>query len=535
MLRPVRSGPTGRRARRSTAILTMACAAALLLGACGSAESEGGAAGSSAETGDPVAGGALRAIQMGEPRSLDPAALSNTWAHQPVLGNALYGTLMINNLDTLEVEYKMATDFSTSDGGTTFTLTLQPGLTFTDGTSLDAAAVKFNWDRLRDPALGSTAVRQAAQVASSEVIDPATLKITLAAPNPHFPQGMLTTAMNWIASPTALQKGQPAFDETPVGAGPFKLVDWVRQDSVELEKNPEYWDAPKPYLDSLTIRTVADTNQRFNAISTDGADLSSEASWGTLSKAEAAGIPNEVVPAGGGQIIVMNTARAPFDDVRARRAVSQALDLDALNDVVFNGEGEYPTTLFPEGSPYFADIPLSSHDKDAAQKLFDEIAADGKPVSFTFLSYPTQETKAAAEALQAQLSAFDNVEVKVEVADYAAATARAGARDFDMIISSAITQDPDYALWTAFHGKSPGNFTGLDDPELNDALDAGRVAETVDERKAAYETAQERLVDLVPGIWYTKAAPSVMYGENVHGVQMFTLGSPLPEELWVTE
>lgn len=232
--------------------------------------------------------------------------------------------------------------------------------------------------------------------------------------------------------------------------------------------------------------------------------------------------------------MVMNTARAPFDDVRARRAVSLATDLDALNSAVFNGEGESPETLFPEGSPYFADIPLWKGDKETAQQLFDELAAEGKPVSFTFMSYPTQETKAAAESLQAQLGAFQNVNVEVQVVDYAAATARAGARDFDMVISSAITQDPDYALWTAFHGDSPGNFSGLDDPELNDALDAGRTAQTVEERKAAYETAQNRLVDLVPGIWYTKAAPSVMYGENVHGVRMFTLGSPMPEEMWMT-
>lgn len=482
-----------------------------------------------------MAGGVLRAIQMGEPRGLDPADLSNTWAHQPVLGNALYGTLMINNLETLEIEYKMATDFSTADGGATFTLTLRPGLTFTDGTPLDAAAVKFNWDRLRDPALGSTAIRQAAQVSTSEVVDPLTLKVTLAAPNPHFPQGMLTTAMNWIASPTALQKGNAAFDEAPVGAGPFELVDWVRQDSIALDRNPGYWDAPKPYLDSITIRTVADTNQRYNMISTGGADLSLEASWGTLAKAEAMGITNEVVPTGGGQIIIMNSARAPFDDVRARRAVSLAAELNSMNSVVYNGEGEVPETLFPEDSPYFADIPLWKGDKEAAQKLFDELATEGKPVSFTFVAYPTQETKAAAESLQAQLSAFDNVEVEVEVADYAAVTARAGARDFDMIVSSAITQDPDYALWTAFHGDSPGNFSGLDDPVLNEALDSGRIAESADERKAAYEIVQNRLTDLVPGLWYIKASPSVMYTEDVHGVRMFTLGSPLPEEVWMAE
>ncbi|MGG7099640.1 ABC transporter substrate-binding protein [Rhodococcus sp. 24CO] len=482
-----------------------------------------------------MAGGVAGILQPAEPRSLDPVNLSNTFSHQPVLGNALYGTLMVNNLDTLELEYKMATDFSTTDGGSTFTLVLQPGLTFTDETPFDAAAVKFNWDRLRDPALGGTAIRQAGQVSASEVVDPITLKITLRAPNPHFGQGLITNAMNWIASPTALQKGQQAFDANPVGAGPFTLVKWTRQDAIELERNPGYWDAPKPYLDRLTIRSTADTNQRFNALTTGMADLSSESSWSVLAKADASGFPTEVVPTGGGQFLGMNFRRAPFDDERARRAVVLATDLDAINAAVFGGEAAYPQTLFPQSSPYFVDVTLPTQDKQTAQKLFDELAAEGKPVTFTFLSYPSEESKAVAEALQAQLSAFAHVEAEVEVADFAAVTARAGARDFDMMISSAIVQDPDYALWTAFHGSSPGNFTGINDSELSAALDAGRVGTSVEERKTAYETVQKRLVALNPGLWYVLGAPSVISSKELHGIDLYTLGSPLPEELWITE
>jgi peptide/nickel transport system substrate-binding protein len=520
------------RSRRLLTAVAAACAAALLFSACGGTGSAGGG---QSEGGEPVAGGVARVLQTGEPRNLDPASLSNTWAHQPVLGNALYGTLMINNLETFDLEYKMATGFSTTDGGATFTLTLQPGLKFTDGTPLDAAAVKFNWDRLRDPALGSTTIRQAVQVASSEVIDPTTLKVTLVAPNPHFGQSVVAGALNWIASPTALQKGQASFDENPVGAGPFTLVDWVRQDKIELQKNPGYWDAPKPYLDGLTIKTVSDSNQRVNTIMTGGADLASETSWANLNKAEGAGLQTEVVPTGGGQIVAMNFRRAPFDDERARRAVALAVDLDALNTIVYNGEGVVPKTLFEESSPYYADIPLPTPNSEEAQKLFDELAAEGKPVSFTFLSYTTTESKAVAEGLQAQLSAFDNVEAKIEVVDFAVATARAAARDFDMIISSAVVQDPDFPLWTAFHGASPGNFTGINDPELSTALDTGRTAESVEERKVAYETVQKRLVQLNPGLWYVRAVPSVVVGKDMNGVDLYTWGSPLPEELWTTK
>ncbi|MGW4477614.1 ABC transporter substrate-binding protein [Rhodococcus triatomae] len=520
------------RRRRITVALAAACTATLLLSACGGSDASDASA---APAGDPVSGGAMQVLQTGEPRSLDPASLSNTWAHQPVLGNALYGTLMVNDVDTFEIEYKMATGFTTNDGGRTFDLTLRPGLTFTDGTPLDAAAVKFNWDRLRDPSLGSTTVRQASQITASDVIDPTTLKVTMVTPSPHFAQSLVAGALNWIASPTALQKGKPAFDENPVGAGPFTLVKWSRQDSIELQRNPGFWDAPRPYLDTITIRTVPDSNQRINAASTASADLLSETNWSSLNRMEGVGYSHEVAPTGGGLFAAMNARRAPFDDERARRAVVKAIDLDALNTVVYNGENEVPATLFPESSPYYSDIPLPTADTEEAQKLFDELAAEGKPVSFTFISYPTTESKTLAESLQAQLSAFDNVEMKVEVVDYGAATARAGARDFDMIVSSAIVQDPDFGLWTAFHQDSTGNFSGVEDAELSAALDTGRLAESETDRKAAYETVQNRLVELNPGLWYTRAVPAVAFGEGVHGVSIYTLGSPLPEEIWMTD
>ncbi|WP_241385519.1 ABC transporter substrate-binding protein [Rhodococcus sp. CH91] len=473
-------------------------------------------------------------LQGAEPPSLDPASMSNVFAFHPALGNALYGTLMINDTETFTIAYKMATEFSSSDGGTTYNLELRPGLMFTDGTPLDASAVKFNWDRLRDPALGSTSIRQAVQVAETEVIDATNLKVTMVAPNPHFAESLVAGAMNWIASPTALEKGRQAFDENPVGAGPFTLVSWTRQSAIELEKNPDYWDAPKPYLDRLTIKSVHDSNQRINAMTTGAADLSLESTMANIAMAHEAGLETETLPTGGGQMIGMNERRAPFDDVRARRAVRLALDLDALNTIVYNGEGEVPETFFPEESPFYSNMAFQTSDPVEAQRLFDELAAEGKPVRFSFASFPTTDSRVLAEGVQAQLSTYDNVEVSIDMLDAATATTRLATGDFDMIITATIVQDPDFALWTALHSQSTGNFTGTNDAELDAALDAGRVSESFEDRKAAYNTVQERLIEVVPGIWYIRSVPSVMYDTDVHGVQLYTLGSPLPEELWIS-
>jgi peptide/nickel transport system substrate-binding protein len=267
---------------------------------------------------------------------------------------------------------------------------------------------------------------------------------------------------------------------------------------------------------------------------TGDAGLAIEASWATLGRAEDAGLRTVVQPTDGGQFLALNTRRAPFDDERARRALALAIDIDALNDVVFAGRAELPRSLFGESSPFHTDIMIPAHNPGAAQELFDELAAEGKPVSFTFLAYTSVENKAVAEAVQAQLSAFDNVDVQVEVLELASALPRLNAHDFDVAITSATIVDPDTALWSAFHGDSTGNFTGIDDPELNAAIDEGRRAADLDARRAAYTTAQQRIVELTPAVWYIRTAPAAILGEGVHGVQMYGMGSIRPEMLWTT-
>jgi peptide/nickel transport system substrate-binding protein len=512
-------------------MLAAACSTMLILSACG------GTSTTSDSAGEPTIGGTLNAIQMTEPRTLDPANMSNSWAFQSLLGNALYGTLMTNDIDSLEIDYSMATDFTTSDEGQTFDLTLRPGLTFTDGTPLDAAAVKFNWDRLRDPELGSTSLLQAMQISTTEVVDDTTLRATLDPPNPHFAHSLVQSSMNWIASPRALQDGRAAFDADPVGAGPFTLVDWARQDRIDLTRNDDYWDAPKPYLDSITLRTSPDTNQRLNAMISGAADLAADSSWSTFARAEDAGLHVETVPMGGGQFIGMNMRRAPFDDERARRAVALAVDPATINSAVYAGAGDdqVPGTVFQDASPFYSDIPFTEPDKEAAQRLFDELAAEGKPVSFTFVGYSSAESKVAAEVLQASLAEFDNVDVRIQIVDNTEGVSRLTSHDFDMMISSALVQDPDAALWSAFHPESSGNFMGVDDAELTRALDAGRNADTVEARREAYDVVQDRLVDLNVGLWYVRGAPSVIAATDLQGIRMYGPGSLLPEEIQFTE
>ncbi|MCK9931272.1 ABC transporter substrate-binding protein [Frankia sp. Mgl5] len=511
----------------------VACCAALVLGACGSGDSSP-SAGTAGPSGEPVAGGTARILILSDPRSLDPASLGNQAAITAVLGNALYGTLMTTD-ETGKVAYSMAESFATTDGGATFALKLRPDLVFSDGTPFDAAAVKFNWDRLKDPASASPSAAEAAMVASTEVVDDVTLKVTMTTPVTAYAQAIVGSAMNWIASPAALRKGQQTFDESPVGAGPFTLKSWTRQAEIRLVKNPRYWDAPKPYLDGITMRAVLDADQRYNTLISDGADVAVETNWINLAKAEKAGLPTELLPLSGGYFIALNTRREPFNDIRARQAVAAALDIDALNLAVYNGEGQVVDTLFTKNSPFYSDKPLTTVDRAKAQKLFDELAAEGKPVSFTFSTYPSSENRAIAENVQAQLGSFKNVKVEVATVDYSQVGAMRTTHDFDAIVSAAAFQDPEPRLLANFTGNSPANMPGLVDPELDKNLLAGRTGTSLEQRKAAYDAAQARLTEEMPAIFLTRSAPAVITGKNVGGIVQYGAGSLLPEDLWIAK
>ncbi|MEU9450509.1 ABC transporter substrate-binding protein [Streptomyces sp. NPDC048277] len=522
------------RARGFTTTAAAASLAALLLAACGGGSGGKSTSGSGGgASGKPVAGGSANVLTLSEWRTLDPALNGNNFASGAIVGNALYGTLLTDDPRSGRIQPSLATSFNSADGGRTYELKLRDGLKFTDGTPLDAAAVKTNWDRMRAPRTGSPYLADASLVASTKALDARTLQVRMAEPESHFAESVVTTSLNWIASPTALAKGAKSFDAHPVGAGPFTLKEWRRQDAMVLAKNPGYWDAPKPYLDTLTLRVALDATQRLNTVTSGGADLAVESNWQNLKKAQDAGLSTNTMPLSGGTYLALNTRRAPFDDPRARAAVAAAVDFDAVNTSVFNGAGQMVDTLFDKSSAYYADIPVSKPDPATAQKLFDQVAADGKAVSFTITTTASTESKATAEAIQAQLSRFKNVTVKIKVVEFAEFLTLQTSHDFDVTTSSAAFLDPEPRLSTAFASTSPTNMSGISDKQLDAALNKGRTETGVDKRRAAYEEAQKRLVELHPVLWVNRTAAGVIAVRAVGGIAQYGFGSLRPEQLWI--
>jgi peptide/nickel transport system substrate-binding protein len=141
--------------------------------------------------------------------------------------------------------------------------------------------------------------------------------------------------------------------------------------------------------------------------------------------------------------------------------------------------------------------------------------------------------KALGEAIQTQLSTLNNVKVDVRTIDLAQVGQIMAKKDYDTLVSTVAFSDPEPRLWSSLHSASAGNTSGIKDPEMDAALEAGRMATDPAERTEAYETVQKRLAELNPVIFYTRAAPGVIANGNVGGIQQYGMGSVLPETLWI--
>jgi peptide/nickel transport system substrate-binding protein len=496
--------------------------------ACGSGDDR-----RAAPAGPPQRGGeATIVLGVEAVRGLDPAQLFNlTPSGDANRMSAIFGTLLWSDAATGEISPGLAESMTPNVDGTQWTLTLRPDLRFSDGTPFDAEAVRFNYARITDPATRSPLATLLDGV-TMEVRDARTLAFTLTTPNFSFDQ-VIATNLAFIGSPTAIEADPGAFANAPVGAGPFVLQEWVRDDHMTLARNPDYFDPARPLLDTVIFKPMRDPTQRINTVTSGQAQaavLGSELAY--RESAVERRLTVTEAPAGGGPMLMFNTARAPFDDVRARRAVAMALDLNDLASVVDPGAGA-PAGLFGPSSPYGdGDAPLVPHDTAGAQKLFSELAAEGKPVAFTVTLPQSGLFQRTAEYVQSRLSTLRDVSVQIEIVDNATLDQKV-FRDHDYDLSAQIVPlpDPEPNLYKLLHSGGQTNYTGFADPALDAALDAARSARDEAARKDAYATVQQIVADQVPILPFREQAAYTVHSPDLTGLVLHGDGSLLFDRL----
>ena len=375
------SGPTSRRWARLGGALALALPAVLTGCAAGPAAE---ASGSPAST--PVEGGT---IVYGHDQ--EPPCLYGGWVQQAYLSRQVLDSL-VSQTEGGEIVPWLATDWSVSDDQLVWTFTLEEGVTFTDGTPLDAAAVSRNFEFWLEEAGNSTvAAYLGAYYASSRAVDATTFELTLS--KPYAPLlSALSQAYFGIQSPTALARGPEANCEEPIGSGPFVVDRWDRGSSVTFVKNPDYSSAPAnakhqgpAYVDGIEWRFLHDPVARFGALTTGEADVVYDIPTPQWELAESQFEVQQYITPGRPVALGLNTVHGPFADVRVRQAFAHAGDREAAVTSAFNGvipfEGNGSISQSTPG--YNADVADDyPYDPEKAVQLLEEagwteVDADG--------------------------------------------------------------------------------------------------------------------------------------------------------------
>jgi peptide/nickel transport system substrate-binding protein len=366
--------------------------------------------------GQPVSGGTLIYAAGADPDSLDPANTdSNT-------GEA-FGHMMNNYLVRFDAKVKihpdLATEWTQSKDGLTWTFKLRKGVKFHDGTPFNAEAVKYNFDRFLGAEKPLKSGLHDVIIKSVDVVDEYTVRFNLKQPFAFFLNNLAHSATG-IVSPTAHKKWGKDLTLHPVGTGPFKFVEWVRGDHVTLERNDDYYEG-KARLDKIIVRTVREDSARVLGLEAGDYDLIVR-------------IPPEEVPRlmREGKVrlyaeqsnralrIAFNMSKKPFQDVRVRQALNYAVDKESIVKNIYQGLGAViPDVVGPLNIGY-APVKGYGYDPAKAKKLLEEAGyANGLKLSLWTPKGRYLKDYELSQAVQQQLQAV-GVDAKLETFEWGA-------------------------------------------------------------------------------------------------------------------
>lgn len=295
---------------------------------------------------------------------------------------------------------KLAQSWTASEDFKIWTFKLQPGVKFSDGTPFNAQAVKFNYDRMRDPNNHCNCAFYLSNIAQVDAPDELTVIFRLRNPSVNTPAllaaSVVTSAYH---SPTAVEQFGADYNRNPVGTGPFVLKSWVAGDRLVLERNPNYWRPGFPRLDKAILRPLPDAQARFASLQAGESDIIWDDNFDNIDKAE--NDKSLVVykhTGSGASVAAFNTKVAPFDDVRVRRALVMAIDREKMSQAISNAR------LRPAQDPYGAgsfvkceDVGALPYDPAKAKELLQEY---GKPVSFKMAFTATPRGRMGGQIFQ---------------------------------------------------------------------------------------------------------------------------------------
>lgn len=501
---------------RLPALFAATAVASLVLAGCTSG-------GDATPSSTPVAGGTLTyASGDAEPTCLDPHVGGN---YPQALVSTQYLESLVSKDQNGDIVPWLADSWQEASDGLSWTFTLKDGVTFSDGTPFDAAAVAANVAHVQDPStLSSTGYLALGKVTGVEAVDERTARFDLSAPDSALLESL---SQPWVAmeSPDALKRSSEVNCESPVGTGPFVVESWTKQQQVVLTRNDDYTSPPADaghqgpaYLDEIVWRFIPDSASRYAALQAGQVDVIDNAQPDTLVAAskDDALVEIDAPRPGAANRIELNAGKAPFDDPAVREAFIRGIDVNDGIDSLFFGTATRSYSPLSSVEPLaYSDPSLFEVDTDAADTLLDDAGwstrdsdgyrtKDGTRLSLTF-PVSTNQSIPAEQSLFEQIQAGAKsvgFEVTLEPLDLSSWYGALAANDYDLVSAPYTKVGPDVLriLYdTAGITPAPSgyfaNLAQLSDPALDDLLT--RASETSDstERADLYQQAQQIILE----------------------------------------
>ena len=358
-----------------------------------------------------LAGAAFAKSDITVALQLEPPHLDPTSAAAGAIDSVLYSNVfegLTRFMADGSVVPGLAESWEISADGLSYTFKLRAGVTFHDGTAMDADDVKFSLDRAR--AEDSTNAQKAlyAGITDVMVVDPMNVKLTLAEAN-----GSMLFNLAWgdavIVAPESIEN----IKQMPVGTGAFKFVNWVQGDKIELARNDSYWGAA-PALESATFKFISDPTAAFAAVMAQDVDVfAGFPAPENLPQFEADPRFQVLVGSSEGETILStNNKMPPFDNIKVRQALAHAIDRQAIIDGAMFGYGTPIGTHFAPHNPDYVDLTAMSAFDPAKSKAL--LAEAGLPDGFetTLHLPPPSYARRGGEIIAAQLA---EVGIKAEI------------------------------------------------------------------------------------------------------------------------
>ena len=425
------------------------------------------------------------------------------------VGRIVYASLcdkLVDITPDLEIVPQLATSWEFSDDGTTLTMQLREGVTFHDGTPFDADAVVANIERSQTLE-ESRRKSELTSVEGVEAVDPTTVRFTLTGPDATI-LAQFADRSGMMMSPTAFGEAGADFGLDPVCSGPFSFGERIQQDRIVLERFPEYWNAGEINFDTVTFLPIPDTTVRFANLRSGDLDMIERLAPTDLPAAEEdPGIETAQATSLGYQgmtINVGNGARAenPLgQNAAARRALSLAIDREALNQVVFSGAYEPGNQPFPPDSPWYdEDHPIPARDVEAARALLEEAGlGDGFQVEVQAPNNPQDlQTMQVVQAMAADAG----IGIEIVAKEFATMLSDQTAGDYQATqVGWSGRVDPDGNIHQFLTTEGGINDSGFSDPEVDRLLDEARASTDTAARKGDYDAAQDILQEEAPIVY----------------------------------